>query len=91
MVELEGVPFKQEWCIGMRWLPAANVCECVYIAMVGMWTGDVVVGGWGRERRGSRMEDRQSNLINKMWTFGTVDCTDGGQYEMFVRAIYFSE
>lgn len=37
------------------------------------------------------MEDRQSNLINKMWTFGTVDCTDGGQYEMFVRAIYFSE
>lgn len=49
MVELEGVPFKQEWCIGMRWLPAANVCECVYIAMVGMWTGDVVVGrGKGR-------------------------------------------
>lgn len=50
---------------------------------------------WGEgacvARRGSRMEDRQSNLINKMWTFGTVDCTDGGQYEMFVRAIYFSE
>lgn len=42
IVELDGVPFRHEWCMGMRWLPASR-------------TTAMIVGNRERDGKGQRV------------------------------------